>query len=234
MADFTESLTIRIRGDSSDFSQTIEGVNQKLSELDNRLASVESSGRRIEGMFSRWQQAATPLNRISTVLNRIGEQIGRISITPLRINVQPAMQSLQALQGQIFSLMAQLRSLNGMSVGGPGGGGVGSPAGFYHGGIVGGRPGLDRIPAMLTSGEFVIREPAVNQLGVQFLSALNERGNIPASRGRSVDSSHASAPASTRIYNFGGIHIELNRGNDLPEILRELQAGGVRLKNQRG
>ncbi|HSG69111.1 MAG TPA: hypothetical protein VLA12_01780 [Planctomycetaceae bacterium] len=234
MADFTESLTIRIRGDSSEFSQELDRVSQRLSEFEGRLSGVESAGHRLDSMFQRWGQAVQPLNRISQALDGIRRRLHEIGNTPLNINVQPAMQSLLALQSQLALVLAQMRQLNSISLaGGFAGGGFGT-TGFAQGGLVDGRPGFDRIPAMLSAGEFVIREASVRDLGVEFLSVLNNEGRMPASRGNH----HATvveAPARpSQVTNFGGISIQVNRSNDLGEILRELQAGGVRLKNQRG
>jgi hypothetical protein len=86
---------------------------------------------------------------------------------------------------------------------------------------------------MLSAGEFVIREASVRDLGVEFLSALNNEGRMPASRGNHATVVEAPARPS-QVTNFGGISIQVNRSTELGEILRELQAGGVRLKNQRG
>ena len=42
------------------------------------------------------------------------------------------------------------------------------------GGLVSGESGVDKVPAMLTAGEFVIRKEAVNQIGAGTLSRLNQ------------------------------------------------------------
>ena len=231
MADFTESLTIRIRGDSSEFSQELDRVSQRLSQFESRLSGIESAGNRLENMFQRWGQATQPLNRVSQALDGIRQRLSQISNTPLTINVQPALQSLQLVQSQIAMIASQLSQLNSMSL--SGGGGFGT-TGFAQGGLVNGRPGHDRIPAMLSAGEFVIREASVRDLGVEFLSVLNDGGRIPSPRGSAHMPLPDPSPQLSQVTNFGGINIQVNRSNDLGEVLRELQVGGVRLKNQRG
>lgn len=48
-----------------------------------------------------------------------------------------------------------------------------SAALFAGGGPVSGPAGRDRVPAMLTAGEFVVRQPVVSYLGANFFAALN-------------------------------------------------------------
>ena len=91
-----------------------------------------------------------------------------------------------------------VQKLFGMALGGAGGaGGAGglicSFLGFAQGGLVRG-PGAstsDDVPAMLSSGEFVLRAAAVKQWGVDFLEAIN-----------SVD---ASGPAPRLAMAAGGL-----------------------------
>ena len=95
----------------------------------------------------------------------------------------------QALKGMIRSFAMELnkllakklvQKLFGMALGGAGGaGGAGGLItkflGFAQGGLVRG-PGTstsDDVPAMLSSGEFVLRAAAVKQWGVDFLEAIN-------------------------------------------------------------
>jgi hypothetical protein len=235
MADFTESLTIRIEGDSSGFARELDRVAGRLSEFENRLSGIESLGSRLESVFARWDQATGPLDRIHQALEGIRRQIVEIGQTPLTINVQPALQALRMLQAQLAIVLAQLQMMNALSMAGgfSGGGGYGA-TGFAQGGLVSGRPGLDRVPAMLSAGEFVIREASVRDLGVEFLSVLNNEGRMPASRGHAHVPISEPPPRPSQVTNFGGINIQVNRSNELGNILRELQAGGVRLKNQRG
>ena len=44
---------------------------------------------------------------------------------------------------------------------------------------------VDNIPAMLTEGEFVIKESSAKKLGYDNLNTMNETGNLPVSAGGS-------------------------------------------------
>lgn len=233
MADFQESLTIRIRGDSSEFVDELDRVVDKIGELDSQLSSFDSLGRRIGSVLDRVGQMTQPLGLVSQAIARISQQLTQLSAQPVTLNVQPALAALQVLQGQIAATIAQLMYLNALSVGFGGFGGS-RLSGFAQGGLVQGRPGMDRVPAMLTAGEFVIREPMVHDLGVSFLSALNEFGAETRSGSRTPFAGDERKPATTQVTNFGGVHIEVNQTTDLSGVLRELQAGGVRLRNRRG
>jgi len=236
MANLNESLTIKIQGDSSGFSRELDQVTSRIPDLDSRLSGIESAGQRLTSSLQGLQSAIQPINRIGQALDRVKQQITTLSSTPVTINVQAAMNALQALQAQIAATRAQLQSLQSASASAGGYGSAGT-TGYANGGIVNGRPGLDRIPAMLTAGEFVIRESAVNQLGVQFLSALNDRARLPQPMARShrlSDQDERSASSHSQHTNFGGVNIHVRQTTDLPELMRDLQAGGVRLRNRRG
>ena len=47
------------------------------------------------------------------------------------------------------------------------------------GGMVFGKPGKDKVPAWLTRGEYVIKEPTVRKLGKSFLDYLNTKAEVP-------------------------------------------------------
>ncbi|MBD3673493.1 MAG: hypothetical protein HUJ26_08195 [Planctomycetaceae bacterium] len=236
MANLNESLTIKIQGDSSGFSRELDQVVSQVTNLESRLNSVDSASQRLASSLQGLRSAMAPINRISQALEQVKQQMTSLSSTPITLNVQPALNALQSLQAQIAATRAQLQALQGMSATGAGFGGAGA-VGYAHGGLVNGRPGLDRIPAMLTAGEFVVRESSVNQLGVQFLSVLNERGSLPqrsASREniRELNESDRTVPSPQT--HFGGVNIHVRQTTDLPGVIRELQAGGVRLRNRRG
>ena len=69
--------------------------------------------------------------------------------------------------------------------------------GFATGGNVRGPGGVDRVPAMLTAGEFVIRKSSVDRLGMGLLYYMNEHGRLPGfARGGAVAASGSSLFAS--------------------------------------
>jgi hypothetical protein len=86
------------------------------------------------------------------------------------------------------------------------------------GGVVSGQKGIDRVPAMLTDGEFVMSRGAVQKFGVNTLMSMNSAGggtNIPR-------------VVSGRLHAFGGgpvgdvelqrIAANYNRGSNLKQI----------------
>lgn len=236
MTNLNESLTIKIQGDSSGFSRELDQVVSQVTNLESRLNSVDSAGQRLASSLQGLRSAIAPINRISQAFEQVKRHITTLSTTPIALNVQPAMNALQSLQAQIAATRAQLQALQGMSATGAGFGGAGA-VGYANGGVVNGRPGLDRIPAMLTAGEFVVRESTVNQLGVQFLSVLNEWGAVPqraASSERFRQFEQREQVSSAPQTHFGGVNIHVRQTTDLPGVMRELQAGGVRLRNRRG
>jgi len=239
MANLNQSLTIRIQGDSSDFSRELDRVLSRITDLESRMSGVESAGQRLGSSLNSIGTAVQPINRVSQALDKVRQQLAVLSQTPVTLNVQPAIAALQALQAQIAATRVQLQSLQMIGSMGAGYGAGGYAAtGYAHGGLVRGRPGLDRIPALLSAGEFVVRETSVNQLGVQFLSALNEYGSLPRDR-TAARRSHFLAGETEREVtsnqtHFGGINIHVREATDLPGILKELHAGGIRLRNRRG
>ena len=55
-----------------------------------------------------------------------------------------------------------------------------SPAGLYRGGPISGEVGRDKIPAMLTSGEYVINADSSRKIGRSALDSMNQNAEIPA------------------------------------------------------
>lgn len=237
MANLNETLTIRIQGDSSDFNRELDQVTSRITDLESRLSGSDSASQRLGSSLQSLQRALQPLSQINQALERVKHQISTLSSTPVTLNVQPALNALKTLQAQIAATRGQLQALQGMSAAAGSFGGP-SYSRYANGGVVQGRPGLDRIPAMLTAGEFVVRESSVNQLGVQFLNTLNEQGVHTSTRSvndrsRLIANDQSIAPPASQTH-FGGINIHVNQSSDLSHVMRELQAGGVRLRNRRG
>ena len=51
--------------------------------------------------------------------------------------------------------------------------------GYAYGGTVFGAPGVDRVPAMLTAGEYVVNRSSVQSIGLSRLEYMNRSGNVP-------------------------------------------------------
>jgi hypothetical protein len=100
--------------------------------------------------------------------------------------------------------------------------GNGATNGSAYGGYVGGHGGsrADDVPAMLSSGEFVIQAPAVSQFGRGLFAALNQGVNPLAGMGTS------SAGGGSGLTINGGITVQSASGEradqSLPRALRRM------------
>jgi hypothetical protein len=119
----------------------------------------------------------------------------------------------------------------GIPFGGPLPGPRGPVEGFARGGLVGGLPGIDRVPAWLSAGEFVLRPAAVEQLGVAFLQALNDR---PQGMRRNDLSPSADAEGASVTNHFGGITVQVQTATDVSHVLDTLAKEQSRLATRRG
>jgi TP901 family phage tail tape measure protein len=144
------------------------GINQSLGEMQGRVDTFQNSiGREIpnafrDGLVSAMKSAAD-VNNTKPLKDRLLDVasafIDRIN-TKLMENIADKLTS--GLAGTGSGLMSAASS------------GIGSIFGFASGGKVSGGSGVkDDVPAMLTSGEFVVTKNAVNKYGPEFLSALN-------------------------------------------------------------
>ncbi|MEM7810391.1 MAG: hypothetical protein AAF532_02795 [Planctomycetota bacterium] len=170
-------------------------------------------------------------------LDRVVSRINAIARTPVVIDIGPAVAALTRLLGLIEAVRARLQ---GLSVGGgapglpgptgfPGGLPVGVRA-FASGGPVTGPSGVDRVPAFLTAGEFVLRRPAAEQLGLTFLNALNAAGPAAVPAGREG----AETAGSGGVTNIGDVNVTVRQPVELSALLREIRADGGRLRVRAG
>jgi len=258
MGQFTESLTIRILGDSEGLQRELESATRAVEEFRERLSEVSDWSSQLGDTIDS-VGSVQGLEQVNNALERIRSQMLWINNTPLVINVAPALANLEALSTAldaiIFKLML-IRALGGgVSLGGGGGGGaapVAPAAQFASGGVVTGPAGIDRVPAMLTAGEFVISSPAVRELGEGFLWALNESPlrTMDETRNRSLKRAMYSPSANQggvrggsvrtletsrhEIMHVGGVTINVNQGIDPESALRNLRLQGISLRNRRG
>ena len=233
---FTESLTVRILGDSSQLRAELQGVVQEVSGLQSALDRVTSVGDRVSEGFGRAAGATRPLEQLSQLIGRIVGQVGQLNQTPITLNVEPALQSLAQLSGAIQSVAAQLAALAAFPIGpgtvGPAGGGGGGPIrAFADGGLVSGPAGRDVVPSLLTAGEYVLSQETTAVLGRDFLDALNTGSSRTPSRPAGADSVARNQQTTN---HFGGITIQVAEAGGVNEIVRDLRLQGVQLRNRRG
>jgi hypothetical protein len=177
---FSESLTVRILGDSSGLRREIADVISEIANLQERLRGVSSSGDQLGRSVGNISAAIRPLQQVSQFLSRITQQVQALSQTPVSLNVQPALQALQQLMNaaQAAAGVLRLLSVGPVAPAGPqpqpaAEGLDGNPRRMASGGLVTGQPGLDRIPAMLSAGEYVLNRGAVESLGTRLLDSMN-------------------------------------------------------------
>ncbi|MEZ5943796.1 MAG: hypothetical protein R3C18_20565 [Planctomycetaceae bacterium] len=209
---YTESLTVRILGDSSGLHQELSRVEQALNGLHERIESTNQAGAKISQVFQRVGNASRPLQQLGNLLNQVRQRAQALGQTPITLNVRPALAALQQLMSAIAATANQLRTLS-FGGGGPslpplGPAGPVGPAvpntsrttrGFASGGLVSGPPGIDRVPTRLTAGEFVLSRSAVETLGQGFVNRLNQRPDQFSTEFRSRPLPQASlAPPPTQ------------------------------------
>ena len=83
---------------------------------------------------------------------------------------------------------------------------------FAQGGFVSGPAGVDKVPARLTAGEFVMSKGAVQKYGTSTLSAMNAAGG------------GTNRPTVINHYNEGGS--VSNGGSLVTKVIQKFQGGG--------
>lgn len=234
MSMLTETLTINIVGDSSRLQQELERITQQVSGLGARFKALYEVDSGLGQLSQRLAMLTSPLQSLSRLVGQVQGQLQSLSRTPVTLNVSPAVSALAALGRMADSVAARLRAVSaGMS---SGGGTPFSPGQFpvrmARGGLVYGAGGIDQVPAWLSAGEFVLRQPVVEKLGVSFLNALNQRGDRP---GTAAPVPVATSPAaSSTVTNLGGVNIHVAQAVDFSAVMRDLRGQGFALRNRRG
>ncbi|QDU42586.1 hypothetical protein Mal52_10490 [Symmachiella dynata] len=232
MVAFRESLTIAIRGDSSHLSRELDRVGERISSLSERLGRFNRAASEMGRSFERIGLAIGPLQTISTLLERITSQIRLLSRTPIVLDIRPAVQSLLILGRLIDATAARLARLSAVGTVGDAGGATGPIRAYASGGMVTGPGGVDRVPAMLTAGEFVIRRPAVQQLGAAFLSALNQ--SSPTNPRPTLMPGPPVGQSTSITNNLGGVTVNVSQVGEVAGVVRDLQFRDSALRARRG
>lgn len=251
---FSESLTIRILGDSSGLRRELDDVASQLDGLQSRFGG-DGLGRELVSGLSQLEGVAQPLANIGQSIERVRSQLLSLSSTPVTLNVAPALAALQQLLMGAAQAAAQIRTLNlwsGASAQAPAAA-AGPVRGFASGGLVSGPTGIDQVPARLTAGEFVLSREAVQALGTAALDRLNRMPAPQPVAARSATAGvrslavrdfgrEAHVAGGTQISSvsqqttnhFGGISIQVREVADSAGVLRRLQQDGIALRNRRG
>jgi hypothetical protein len=243
---FSESLVVTITADSSGVSRELDSLASRLAQLERSFGQVQAASGRVGSGLSSLANSLGPLGRVQSQLSAIAGQVAGLSRTPISLNVAPAMAALNSLSAAIARVASQLASLGAAGGGGSrlplpatnagrGTGGSGSSrvpgmpafaAGGLVGGLVTGPVGTDRVPAWLSAGEFVVREPAVKQVGTGQLEALNRSGRLPQAEPRSE--------TTVQQTSVGEFHVHMAQSGNATQILHELEWESRRLRERRG
>lgn len=205
---FSESLTVRILGDSSALRREIDNAISQIDRLEDRLGAAVNVSNRLSQSLKNISGSLGPLRQLLTLLTQVNQQLTAISRRPLTLNVSPAINALQRLAqvaqmaaAAISSIMGGFPVVPGFpgNVGGGGGGNIngggGSRTGYATGGLVAGPTGIDRVETRLTSGEYVINREAVMRYGVSYFDQLNQQAaNVLASPSHTPTASRSMSP----------------------------------------
>ncbi|MCA9079319.1 MAG: hypothetical protein KDA58_02120 [Planctomycetaceae bacterium] len=199
---YSESLTVRILGDSSGLQRELDSVMQSLSTLQRDIESASRAGARIGDALSRVSRATGPLRQVSSLLTGVSQQARALSAQAISLNVAPAIAALQRLMQLAAAAAAQLQALSftgpapvssPVASGSAGAGGGGAPTsrvgrGMASGGLVTGPTGIDRIPVRLSAGEYVLNQNAVRTMGHSLVDQLNQQPELMSQWQRSQTS----------------------------------------------
>jgi phage-related minor tail protein len=122
--------------------------------------------------------------------SNVGEGAGKLAGASVSLMLGSEMFGVNA--GQLQAAADALLVANTMSIAGS--------SGYAAGGHVAGLGRGDTVPALLTPGEFVVRAPIVQQIGVGFLHALNG-GTLPRT-------GHFSSGGAVGLVRSGTVQIE--------------------------
>ena len=245
---FTESLTIRILGDSSQLQSELENASRLLQGFSSRLEQFEAAAGRIGRGLSGLGQSSRQLFELTNQLASARQAAEALSNTVITLNVAPALAALRSLAtaamqtGSVLTGLSAARTggafaTNATSAVGTSSGTSRAGIGFASGGLVshGQMPAsTDTIPAWLSPGEFVLREPAVRSLGLANVATLNTTGEWPQRHMGSVPTSRFDSDQHRLATHFGDIHISVHQTADMPGLLRDLEWSGARLATRRG
>ena len=248
----TESLTVSITADSADLEAELTRLSGRIAGFSAELAAIGEAAGAAGAAIATLAEAADPLARLSGIVTGLSAQLTAIASTPLTIDVSPAVAALQQVISTALMAAAAVSSIGGGFGGSPGGGLGGIPGGGFggaapslprlaSGGRVDGPGGVDRVPAMLTRGEFVIREAAARRFPDGLLDRLNASGpaalpptSIHVSAPAAASGSSPMSPESAPVQMLGDITVQVTQPIEIDEVFRQLELGRLRQQTRFG
>ncbi len=214
---FTESLTVRILGDSSDLQRELEAVTSQLDDLQSRLADTGAGARTLAEGLGSASESTGPLRQVSTQLTAVSRQVAQLNGQSISLNVQPALVALAQLSSALQAVMAQMMQLAAL-------GSVGTAA-------VGG------LPTRMSGSALGAAAAAPPRLSTPALWPMistrlgTETGTRPlAAPVRPIN----STPNATTNNHFGGITIQVTEPGSVNDVMRDLRLQGAALRVRRG
>jgi hypothetical protein len=243
---FTESLTVRILGDSSGLQRELEGVLSLLAGFRESVSSIADAGQSAVAGLSAIEGASAPLQQVSKLIATITRQLQVLAQTPVTINVAPALGALQRLLGIVDLVASRLRMLSaGSGAGGmlPAAGGAASKGLAPSPGV--GSSGSMSVSGVAGAGGFNTASALAVAPRFDVLSALQPgRGSVASAGGtasldptatrRATGAGGSSVTGPSTTNHFGGITINVREAADLNGVVRDLRLQGIHLRNRRG
>jgi len=170
----------------NDIQLSVDGAKVRSTEYNDALKNIEDTLKRVKGLWSE----------IGTASSNAASSLGGSSTT-----------STFTSNGTKITVPKNVGQAWGFNTGGI------VPKYFATGGL---SRGTDRIPAMLTAGEYVIKKSAVDSLGVGTMNSINN-GNIP----------------SSPVYNYSlSVNVE-GSNNSADDIARTVMSEIKKIDSQR-
>lgn len=237
MAAFGDSLTIQILADSSGLQGAISDALRGFEELEVRVQQLAQTSSQLSRIGTALNGMQGPLQSVSRMFAQVKSQADGLSQTTIALNVGPALNALALLSAAITRVQAQLAALS-VPMGTPlpvptlpGRGGGGPIRQFAAGGPVDGPAGIDKVPALLTAGEFVLNRDAVRQLGINFLQQMNQNPTVA----RTTSPTPEAPPVTPNITTqFGGVTVHVQQPGELSAVLETLMLEEAHLRARRG
>jgi TP901 family phage tail tape measure protein len=161
-----EGLKSGINNIGTVFTSLFQGIGQAFKDLFRLDVSGAVEGLKkafdngadvVKGAFSKI------INPLINILNGLIDAINGIKIPEVKIGVP------KWAGGGTWKLWGDIDLIPGD---------IGKIPGFAQGGLVTGPGGIDNVPAMLSSGEFVMNRQAVSSIGLPALGAMNQGKSI--------------------------------------------------------
>ncbi len=203
-------------------AETVLNISKKEEEVNRKAAGAQKG--KTAALRKRLETEKDLALSLKDALTSIGKLKPNVKISS----------NLEAEIAKVKELKRQLASLSGAKASGK------AVPGFARGGLLPGFGGGDRIPAVLESGEFVIRKEAVRRYGAGLFDMLNgltmarapRVPSLPAhfANGGSVEAAPVAAETINLNLNLGGnsfsVFGERDQVRGLVDALAEVSRGG--------